>query len=109
MGCVATPSPEPLTHIPPNLAAAQQSRAMGEAKRRADQGLAPREPKASSSQPKDTSPRIAPWLPLTQRQGEQFVQITTRGAWIGIGALVLFWVTVRFLGPAFGWWTLADG
>ena len=26
-----------------------------------------------------------------------------------VAALVLFWVTVRFLGPALGWWTLADG
>ncbi|MFM9040882.1 MAG: DUF2839 domain-containing protein [Vulcanococcus sp.] len=82
---------------------------MGEAKRRVDQGLPPRERKVASSKPKDTSPRIAPWLPLTQLQGEQFVQVTTRGAWIGIGALVLFWITVRFLGPALGWWTLADG
>lgn len=89
---------------------------MGEAKRRAEQGL-PARPKpaksaaakGASSRPKDTSPRIAPWLPLTQQQGEQFVQVTTRGAWIGIAALVLFWVTVRFLGPALGWWTLADG
>lgn len=77
---------------------------MGEAKRRAEQGIPPRPRK-----PADTSPRIAPWLPLTQRQGEQFVQITTRGAWIGIAALVLFWLTVRFVGPALGWWTLADG
>lgn len=86
---------------------------MGEAKRRAEQGLPPR-PKTSKSaaapsRPKDTSPRIAPWLPLTRNQGERFVQITTRGAWIGIGALVIFWVTVRFIGPAAGWWTLADG
>jgi len=28
---------------------------------------------------------------------------------VGIGALVLFWVTVRFIGPALGWWQLADG
>jgi hypothetical protein len=48
-------------------------------------------------------------LPLTRNQGERFVQLTTRGAWIGIGALVIFWVTVRFIGPAAGWWTLADG
>lgn len=86
---------------------------MGEAKRRADQGLPPRpkvaKPAGVSSRPRDTSPRIAPWLPLTQNQAEQFVRLTTRGAWIGIAALVLFWVTVRFLGPAFGWWTLADG
>ena len=87
---------------------------MGEAKRRAEQGLPPR-PKAdkpaakAAAKPKDTSPRIAPWLPLTQNQAEQFVRLTTRGAWIGIGALVLFWVTVRFIGPALGWWSLADG
>ena len=90
---------------------------MGEAKRRAEQGLPPRPPSARSAatksaakaKPKDTSPRIAPWLPLTQNQGEQFVRLTTRGAWIGIGALVIFWVVVRFIGPAAGWWTLADG
>ena len=87
---------------------------MGEAKRRADQGLPPR-PKTSKpaakavTKPKDTSPRVAPWLPLTQNQAEQFVRLTTRGAWVGIGALVVFWVTVRFIGPAAGWWTLADG
>ena len=81
---------------------------MGEAKRRADQGLPPR-PKLAQPRPVDHSPRIASWLPLTQRQGEQFVQLTTRGAWIGIGSLVLFWVIVRFIGPAAGWWTLADG
>jgi hypothetical protein len=49
------------------------------------------------------------WLPFTRNQADQFVALTTRGAWIGIGALVLFWVTVRFIGPAAGWWTLADG
>ena len=81
---------------------------MGEAKRRSEQGLPPR-PKPAKAKPADTSPRLAPWLPLTQRQGEQFVQITTRGAWVGIGALVLFWVIVRFIGPAAGWWTFADG
>ena len=90
---------------------------MGEAKRRSEQGLPPRPQSARSAatksaakaKPKDTSPRIAPWLPLTQNQGEQFVRLTTRGAWIGIGALVIFWVVVRFIGPAAGWWTLADG
>ena len=82
---------------------------MGEAKRRAEQGLPPRPKPAKPKKPADTSPRIAPWLPLTERQGEQFVRITTRGAWIGIAALVLFWVIVRFIGPVAGWWTLADG
>ena len=82
---------------------------MGEAKRRAEQGLPPRPKPAKPKKSVDTSPRIAPWLPLTERQGEQFVQITTRGAWIGIAALVVFWLTVRFVGPAAGWWTLSDG
>ena len=30
-----------------------------------------------------------------------------RGLFAGIAALVLFWVTVRFIGPAAGWWTTA--
>ena len=64
---------------------------------------------APKAKAKDTSPRIASWLPLTQNQAEQFVRLTTRGAWVGIGSLVLFWVIVRFVGPAAGWWTLADG
>jgi hypothetical protein len=47
---------------------------------------------------------ILPWLPVTKTQATQFVQWTTRGAWAGIGLLVVFWVTIRFIGPAFGWW-----
>ncbi|MFN5117522.1 MAG: DUF2839 domain-containing protein [Cyanobacteriota bacterium] len=87
---------------------------MGEAKRRATQGLPPRqkrEPKAAKATKTelDTSPRFVNWLPLTRNQADQFVSLTTRGAWIGIGALVLFWVTVRFIGPAAGWWHLSDG
>jgi Protein of unknown function (DUF2839) len=49
--------------------------------------------------------RIISWLPLTASQAEQFVKITTTGAWTGITALVLLWIAVRWLGPAFGWWT----
>ncbi len=83
---------------------------MGEAKRRAEQGLPPRDkPRQKASRPVDDSPRIVPWLPLTRNQADRFVAITTKAAWIGIGALALFWVTVRFIGPAAGWWTLADG
>jgi hypothetical protein len=81
---------------------------MGEAKRRAAQGLPPRQPKRNG-RPVDDSPRIAAWLPLTRNQADRFVSLTTRGAWIGIAALVVFWVTVRFIGPAAGWWTLLDG
>ncbi len=83
---------------------------MGEAKRRAEQGLPPRDkPRPKASRPVDDSPRIVSWLPLSRNQANRFVAITTKGAWIGIGALALFWVTVRFIGPAAGWWTLADG
>jgi len=77
---------------------------MGEARRRASQGLPPRQsrPKAEDAE------RVVSWLPLTKQQTDQFMAITTRGAWIGIGGLVALWVVVRFIGPAAGWWTLAD-
>ena len=81
---------------------------MGEAKRRQIQGLSPRQAKPVQSS-SDNSPRIASWLPLSRNQADRFVTITTKGAWIGIAALVIFWLTVRFIGPAAGWWTLADG
>ncbi|MEL7034735.1 MAG: DUF2839 domain-containing protein [Cyanobacteria bacterium J06592_8] len=48
--------------------------------------------------------RILPWLPITKAQSQQFVEWTTKGAWVGIGFLVVFWLTIRFVGPAFGWW-----
>jgi Protein of unknown function (DUF2839) len=68
---------------------------MGEAKRRQAN------PDADSSQ-KD---RIVAWLPLTKTQAQQFVQLTTKGAWFGIGAMALLWITVRLIGPTAGWWT----
>ena len=77
---------------------------MGEARRRADQGLPPRKPKGQ----KDHSPRIVSWLPITQNQKQQFYKITQRGAWIGIGAVIIFWIIVRIVGPAAGWWVPAD-
>lgn len=49
---------------------------------------------------------LLPWLPITKTQSEQFVSWTTRGAWVGIGLLVVSWLTVRLIGPAFGWWTV---
>lgn len=83
---------------------------MGEAKRRAEQGLPPRDkPRVSKAKEVDTSPRIVTWLPLTRSQASRFVAITTKAAWIGIGGLALFWITVRFIGPAVGWWSLSDG
>ena len=80
---------------------------MGEARRRAAQGLPPRQQKPNAGSV-DTSPRAVPWFPLTRNQTQQFMAVTTRGAWIGIGAMVVLWVTVRFIGPAAGWWTLSD-
>ena len=81
---------------------------MGEARRRAAQGLPPRQPKTSKSPAADDSPRVVSWLPLTQNQTRQFMTWTTRGAWIGIASLAVFWIIVRFIGPAAGWWSLAD-
>ncbi|WP_298614960.1 DUF2839 domain-containing protein [uncultured Thermosynechococcus sp.] len=31
----------------------------------------------------------------------------TRGTWVGIGLLVVIWLTVRLIGPSLGWWQLA--
>ena len=67
---------------------------MGEAKRR----------KATLGEKYGQEAKIAPWLPITKTQGEQFVKWANRGAWIGIGVLIVAWVTVRLIGPAFGWW-----
>lgn len=47
---------------------------------------------------------IFPWLPVTKTQGQQFVKWTNQGAWIGISLMVAVWLTVRFIGPGFGWW-----
>ncbi|MGB7442043.1 MAG: DUF2839 domain-containing protein [Coleofasciculaceae cyanobacterium] len=67
---------------------------MGEAKRRKD----------ALGEKYGREKTILPWLPVTQNQAQQFVKLTTRGAWIGIGLMVAFWLTVRFIGPAFGFW-----
>ncbi|MHC5735891.1 DUF2839 domain-containing protein [Nostoc sp.] len=48
--------------------------------------------------------RILSWVPITKTQAELFVSWTTRGAWIGIGLMFVGWATIRFIGPAFGWW-----
>lgn len=69
---------------------------MGESKRR----------KASLGQDYGTEERMVSWLPLTKSQIEQAYKVTTRGAWIGIGTLITVWLTIRFIGPAFGWWTV---
>ncbi|MEL6438564.1 MAG: DUF2839 domain-containing protein [Cyanobacteria bacterium J06621_8] len=50
------------------------------------------------------SEAILPGIPITKEQAEKFIKITTRGAWIGIGAMIAAWLTIRFIGPAFGFW-----
>lgn len=67
---------------------------MGESKRR----------KEALGEKYGQEPTIVPWLPITKTQANQFVQWSTRGAWFGIVCLVIYWLTVRFVGPAFGWW-----
>lgn len=67
---------------------------MGEAKRRKD----------ALGEKYGQEERFLSWVPLSKRQAQQFVDWSTRGAWIGIGLLVAWWLTVRFFGPAFGWW-----
>lgn len=67
---------------------------MGEAKRR----------KSKLGDQYGKEPRIVPWLPITKSQSEQFVKWTVQGSWLGIGLLIVTWLTVRFIGPAIGWW-----
>lgn len=51
---------------------------------------------------------ILPLIPITKKQSEQFMRWTTRGTWIAISLTIGFWITLRFIGPGFGWWDLAD-
>jgi len=66
---------------------------MGESKRR----------KSALGDEYGKAPYILPWVPITAKQAEQFVEITTRGAWVGIVALVLVWVMIVFIAPSLGW------
>lgn len=67
---------------------------MGEAKRR----------KESIGDEFGKEERIVSWLPITKTQSEDFVRWTSRGSWTGISLLVAWWIVVRFVGPAAGWW-----
>ncbi|AFY88065.1 MAG: hypothetical protein N4J56_002254 [Chroococcidiopsis sp. SAG 2025] len=71
---------------------------MGEAKRR----------KAALGDKYGQEAQIFPWLPVTKSQAQKLTQWSTRISWIGIGLLVASWVTIRFIGPAFGWWQTVD-
>lgn len=67
---------------------------MGDSKRRKD----------SLGEQYGQEENIISWLPIKKGQAQQFVKWSNRGAWIGIGTLVAYWVVVRFIGPAFGFW-----
>ncbi len=69
---------------------------MGEAKRR----------KENLGEQYGKEENIFPWLPITKSQGQQFYDITTKGAWIGIALMVVLWLTVRVIGPGFGLWNV---
>ena len=79
---------------------------MGEAKRRKTLGLPPK--RNNTNTKFDDSPRIFEWLPLTINQKDSLIKFSVKASWFGIGGLVFLWIVVRFIGPAAGWWTLAD-
>ena len=69
---------------------------MGESKRRKEQ----------MGEKYGQEPALFPWLPVTKKQADQFVTWSIRATWLGIGGLIAWWVTVRFIGPALGWWNV---
>ena len=79
---------------------------MGEAKRRKSLGLPPK--KNNIKNKDDKSSRILNWLPITVNQKDSLIKLSIKAGWFGIGALVILWVVVRFIGPAAGWWIPAD-
>jgi len=79
---------------------------MGEAKRRKILGLPPK--RNNSKTEFEDSQRVFEWLPLTISQRDSLIKLSIKASWFGIGGLVILWVVVRFIGPAAGWWTLAD-
>tara|TARA_B100000073_G_scaffold145652_1_gene119916 strand:- start:208 stop:459 length:252 start_codon:yes stop_codon:yes gene_type:complete len=79
---------------------------MGEAKRRKKLGLSPNTNNIKNKN--DQSPRLFEWFPLTINQRDNLLKLSIQASWFGIGGLVILWIVVRFIGPAAGWWTLAD-
>ena len=79
---------------------------MGEAKRRKTLGLPPK--RKNSKTQIDESPRLFDWLPLTIYQRDNLIKLSIKASWFGIGALVILWVVVRFIGPSAGWWKLVN-
>ena len=79
---------------------------MGEAKRRKTLGLPA---KRNNTKTKiDESQRLFEWLPFTINQRGNLIKLSIKASWLGIASLIALWIVVRFIGPAAGWWTLAD-
>ena len=51
---------------------------------------------------------ILPGLPISKEMAAKFIAWTSRGAWAGIILMVAAWLTIRFIGPGFGWWTVIN-
>ena len=47
-------------------------------------------------------------IPISKETAEKFVTWSTRGAWAGIILMIVAWLTIRFIGPGFGWWTVVN-
>ncbi len=47
-------------------------------------------------------------IPISKETAAKFVSWTTKGAWGGIILMIGAWLTIRFIGPGFGWWTLTN-
>lgn len=47
-------------------------------------------------------------LPISKETAAKFVAWTSRGAWVGIILMIAAWLTIRFIGPGFGWWTVVN-
>ncbi len=73
---------------------------MGEAKRRQEN--------LGEDYGKEKPDYLLPFLPVTKKQSEKFIKLSTKGAWVGIVGLVAGWVVIRFIGPSLGWWQLLD-
>jgi len=79
---------------------------MGEAKRREKLGLPSKQINIKNKV--DQSPQLVSWLPITVNQKDSLIKLSIKVGWFGIAFLVILWIVVRFIGPAAGWWTLAD-
>ena len=79
---------------------------MGEAKRRKSLNLSPK--KKNIKLKNNQSPRLFVFFPITVSQKDSLIKLSIKASWFGIGFLIILWLVVRFIGPAAGWWTLAD-